>query len=220
MRPKLRRLLDEHLDRFRLTNLRENGDLDPRRAFGDVDDVWLEVGFGDGGHLVRLAAEHPGVGLIGVEPFIEGVAKAVRAIVDGDLGNVRLYDDAAELLLDSLAPDTLSRVFVLFPDPWPKTRHHRRRFVRPENLHRLARVMRCGAELRIATDHAEFARWILWHVTQHPAFEWRAERSLDWTVRPGDWPATRYEGKALAAGRKCVYFRFRRRDRAARAGRR
>src|SRR5262249_55259437 len=106
-------------------------------------------------------------------------------------------------------PDgVLSRVFVLFPDPWPKARHHKRRFIQEKSLGELARVMRPGAELRLATDHMDYARWALAHLMHHPSFLWTATSARDWRERPGDWPATRYEEKALKAGRACVYLRF------------
>lgn len=177
----------------------------PMRAY------WLEVGFGNGEHLADQAAKHPDVGCIGCEPFINGVSMLLRHVGERGLDNVRVHADDARPLIEALPDGALERVYLLFPDPWPKSRHHRRRFISRETLDALARVMRAGAELRIATDHMECGRWMLWHVLQHAAFQWLAERPADWRERPGDETPTRYEQKALAAGQPCLYFRFRRR---------
>ena len=186
--------------------------LDPQALFGSAArDVWLEIGFGAGEHLAWQAEHHPDVGLLGCEPFITGVARLLGEIAARGLGNVRLLADDARVLLKALPDRSVGRVFILFPDPWPKKRHHRRRIVGSETLRDLARVMRAGSELRIATDHPEYGRWILAHTLAEPAFEWLAGCADDWRRRPSDWPATRYEIKAGAAGRKCLFLRFRRR---------
>ena len=176
-----------------------------------VSEIWLEIGFGAGDHLAWQALRNPEVGFLGCEPFVEGVANLLSRIERDALRNIRILDDDARLLLDALAPASLDRVFILFPDPWPKTRHHKRRIVTPETLDRLARAMRPGAELRLATDHADYAAWMLAHATDHPAFAWTARRPADWRVRPADWPGTRYEAKADQQGRQSCYFSFRRR---------
>ena len=183
------------------------------QAFGGAlpsGGVWLEVGFGAGEHLVRQAETHPDVGLIGCEPFINGVAKCLAHIERTGVVNVRLFTDDARFVMAALPPASLSRAFVLFPDPWPKTRHHKRRFVQRDNLDVLARLMTSGAELRLATDDPSYLPWMVEHACTHPAFEWLAERPADWRVRPDDWPPTRYERKMLA-GHKPAFLRFRRR---------
>jgi tRNA (guanine-N7-)-methyltransferase len=172
--------------------------------------VWLEVGFGAGEHLVWQAEHHPEVGFIGCEPYVNGVAKCLAHIARAGVSNVRLFADDARFVMAALPPQSLTRVFVLFPDPWPKTRHHKRRFVQRHNLDVLAQLMRPHAELRLATDDPGYLSWMVEHACTHPAFEWLAERPADWRARPDDWPPTRYEEKMLA-GRKPVFLRLRRR---------
>ena len=129
------------------------------------------------------------------------------------LANVRVLPDDARPLLAALPPRSIGRVFILFPDPWPKARHHKRRLVAPATLDRLAEIMTDGAELRLATDDPSYLAWMLEHVTAHPAFAWTARRPADWRERPADWPATRYEAKARKAGRASAFLRFERRSR-------
>lgn len=181
---------------------------DPGQVFDPpAADLWLEIGFGAGEHLADQAARHPHVGMLGCEPYINGVVKLIRAAEAANLSNIRIFPDDARLLLDALPDACLGRVFVLFPDPWPKTRHHARRFIGPENLPRLARVLRPGGELRCATDHPGYLDWMLFHIRRHPAFDWTARRPADWRERPTDQPATRYETKALAGQPHYLTFR-------------
>ena len=188
---------------------------DPRTGFGpDLDDVWLEIGFGGGEHLAWQAAANPRTGIIGCEPFINGVAKLLARVRDDDLSNVRFYRDDARLLVERLPENSLGRAFILFPDPWPKTRHHKRRIVSDEVLGHLARALRDDAELRVATDDAGYLEWILWHLRRHPEFRWRASSPADWRNRPDDWPATRYQEKAVAAERNCAFLTYVRQPRA------
>jgi len=185
-----------------------------------IEDVWLEVGFGGGEHLIWQAQQHPLAGLIGVEPYEGGVAKLLsRLALSGTAGlqpasmardhqvrprwprsqgeNIRVYQGDARDVIEALPDASLGRVFILFPDPWPKTRHHKRRFIQMDMLDALARVMRPGAELRFASDDAGYAAWTLERIFAHSAFEWAANRVDDWKSRPADWPPTRYEEKAL-----------------------
>ncbi|HEY0835001.1 MAG TPA: tRNA (guanine(46)-N(7))-methyltransferase TrmB [Azospirillum sp.] len=178
-----------------------------------VDDVWLEVGFGSGHHLAWQAANHPQVGVIGCEPFVNGVAALLSLVDEGKLDNVRVLPDDARPLLDALPDASIGRAFILFADPWPKKRHWERRFVGPQNLPRLARVLKDGAELRLASDDMGLVRWMLEHTARHPDFEWTARTPRDWRERPADWPPTRYEEKAIEAGRKPVFLRFVRKPR-------
>ena len=188
------------------------GRLDPKALFPfPVADLWLEIGFGGGEHLIAQAKAQPEIGLIGCEPFLEGVGKLARAIEAETLANIRIHPGDARDAIAALPEGALGRVFLLFPDPWPKARHHKRRFVAPETLDALARVLRPGAELRVATDWPDYVRAALSHVLRHPAFDWPATGPADWRTRPGDWPETRYERKALAAGRRPFYLRFVRR---------
>jgi tRNA (guanine-N7-)-methyltransferase len=173
-------------------------------------EVWLEIGFGGGEHLIWQARTNPGIGFIGCEPFQDGIVKALTAIEEEGLGNIRLYADDARPLLRLLPKASIGRAFILFPDPWPKKRHHKRRLISEATLAELARILRPGAELRIATDIGEHARWILLAVKAQASLRWAAAAPTDWRQRPPDWPETRYEAKALRAGRRCYYFRFNR----------
>ena len=202
-------LLDTLLPRLSLKLPPEPQKLDLTGLFGDARDVWLEVGFGAGEHLVWQAEQHPGVGLIGCEPYINGVAKCLAHIERTGVTNVRLFTDDARLVMNALPERSLSRVFVLFPDPWPKTRHHRRRFVQRATLDALAPLMKPGAELRLATDDPSYLPWMVEHACTHRDFEWLAERPADWRTRPADWPGTRYETKRIAG--TPTFLRLRRR---------
>ena len=173
--------------------------------------LWLEIGFGGAEHLLWQAEHHRDVALIGCEPFEDGVIKALSGIEERALTNIRLHPDDARPLLRWLPDASLERVFVLFPDPWPKKKHIKRRLVGTPLLDMLARVMKPGAELRIGTDIGDYARTILLAVTPHEAFEWPATGPGDWRIRGDDWPQTRYEAKAVREGRPRYYFRFRRR---------
>ncbi|MEX1147297.1 MAG: tRNA (guanosine(46)-N7)-methyltransferase TrmB [Sphingomonadales bacterium] len=188
--------------------------LDPAALFaGAVDEVWLEIGFGKGEHLAEQAKANPRAGIIGAEPFLNGVAGLLDEIDSRNLGNVRIFAEDVRRLLPTLPDASIGRVFLLFPDPWPKKRHHKRRFIQPDNLDELARVLKDGAEFRFATDHMGYAGWGLRHMMNHAAFEWLAERPADWRNQPVDWHPTRYETKALEDGKSCAYLRFRRRHR-------
>lgn len=173
-----------------------------------VREVWLEVGFGGAEHLVYQAKNHPDVGLIGCEPFEDGVIKALTAIEEQKIANVRLHPDDVRPLLRALGPAALARVFVLFPDPWPKARHAKRRLISKTFLDGLARVMQPGAELRIATDIDSYARTVLEAAIPHSAFCWTASTAADWRTPWPDWPGTRYEAKALREGRRPMFFTF------------
>jgi tRNA (guanine-N7-)-methyltransferase len=176
-----------------------------------VSDVWLEIGFGGGEHLVKMAAEHPNVGLIGCEPFVNGMAKALVSIQAHRLANIRLRAGDAADLIAWLPAACLDRVFLLFPDPWPKRRQHKRRFVSDERLATLARVMRSGAELHFATDIDDYAGWTLARILRSADFLWPAEQSRDWRLPWPGWHDTRYGAKAKQAGRRPVYLTFTRR---------
>jgi tRNA (guanine-N7-)-methyltransferase len=183
-------------------SLPEQGRLDPSQLFPvPPAEIWLEIGFGAGEHLAEQAAAHPDVGFLGAEVFENGVVKLLAEVRRRELGNVRILVDDARLLLAALPDGCLGRVFILFPDPWPKVRHHKRRMVSRETLDQLARTMKDGAELRLATDDLGYLRAMLELVPVHPHFAWQARGPADWLQRPADWPATRYEAKAVAAGR-------------------
>jgi tRNA (guanine-N7-)-methyltransferase len=188
------------------------GSLDPATLFAPKKRaVWLEIGFGGGEHLAHQAAQHPEVGFLGCEVFESGIASALSHIAERKLENVRIHPEDARRLLALLKPRSLDRVFLLFPDPWPKRRHAQRRFVNRGNLDRLAELIVHGGEFRIASDDPTYVEWTLQHVPIHPAFRWRAEGPSDWRERPADAIETRYEKKAREAGRVPHFFRFTRR---------
>ncbi len=206
-------LLDTLLPRLRLLPP-EDGHLDLYSLFPKPpEDIWLEVGFGAGEHLAAQARAHPGIGFIGCEPFVNGVATLLASIKGEGISNIRIYDDDARLLFDCLPDACFGRVFILFSDPWPKKRHHRRRFIGPETLGNLARLMKDGAELRFASDDENYVAWTLEQFTRHSCFAWTARRPHDWRQRPHDGFETRYETKALGRGAACIYLRFVRRSR-------
>lgn len=185
---------------------------DPAALFPhQPDTVIVEIGFGGGEHLQAHAQRRRRAGFIGVEPFVNSMAKLVTAIEGTGLDNIRLHDDDATQLLDWLPDAGIDEIDLLYPDPWPKKKHFKRRFVNPANLDRFARVMKPGATLRFASDIDSYVNWTLQHVDRHPDFAWKARRAADWRTPFAHWPGTRYEDKALRAGRRPVYLMFERR---------
>ncbi len=171
-------------------------------------EVWLEIGFGAGEHLIEQAKANPNVGVIGCEPCLNGVVAALAGVKREQLANVRLRRGDAQGLVEA-APDAyFSRVFLLYPDPWPKRRHHKRRVVGAAMIVALARVMRTGAELRFATDIDDYAGWTLARFLASPHFRWSAARADDWRRPWPEWRSTRYEAKARKEGRGSVYLTF------------
>ncbi|MHA1564563.1 MAG: tRNA (guanosine(46)-N7)-methyltransferase TrmB [Alphaproteobacteria bacterium] len=215
LRPARRKLMAELLPRLRLHCPVQAEPaappLDPSIIFAPRRGrVWLEIGFGDGEHLAWQAAANPNVGFIGAEPFVNGVAALLARLDEQGLENVRILDDDVRPLLQVLAPAGLERVFILFPDPWPKARHRRRRIVNDRCLADLARLIRPGGELRLATDDRDYARWMLRHMQQRPEFRWLARRPQDWRQQPSDTPPTRYERKGTTAGRPGIFLNYER----------
>ncbi|OHC73975.1 MAG: tRNA (guanosine(46)-N7)-methyltransferase TrmB [Rhodospirillales bacterium RIFCSPLOWO2_12_FULL_58_28] len=209
LRKSRQELLNDLLPRLRPDSPGGGLRLDLQAMFPDpVEDIWLEVGFGSGEHLAKQALTHPGIGMIGCEPFINGVTALLARIQSDDITNIRIFDDDARLLFDALPDAVIGRAFVLFADPWPKKRHNRRRFISTECLDELAHLLKDGAELRFASDHMEYIRWTLEHIIRHPCFSWTAKGPDDWRRRPDDWFETRYENKALERGDACVYLQF------------
>ena len=170
---------------------------DPASLLPQATEIWLEIGFGGGEHLAAQAARRPDVLFIGAEPFQNGVASALRHIDEAGLSNVRLHDGDARDLLGRLPGASLDRVFVLFPDPWPKARHHKRRLLQAETAAELARVLKPGGKLRFASDWANYVDWSLERFLATPGLEWTAERAADWRCAPADHITTRYEEKRL-----------------------
>lgn len=189
----------------------DNPDRDPLdlEALFRGKPVWLEIGFGGGEHLVHQAAQNPDVGIIGCEPYINGVAMLLGKIRRAGVDNLAVHPGDARDLFDVLPAASVDRAFLLYPDPWPKARHHRRRFVTEEHLEPLARVLKPGAIFRVATDIEDYVRQTLEEVPKF-GFEWMAEGPSDWRQPWDDWISTRYEQKALREGRVPHYLTFRR----------
>jgi tRNA (guanine-N7-)-methyltransferase len=199
----------ENLVETLLPSLRVDPRRDPRALFARAPrELWLEIGFGGGEHLAAQARAHRGIGFIGCEPFLNGMAKLLAAIHQESLDNIRLWDEDVTGLLPALPDAALDRVYLLYPDPWPKRRQRKRRLLSDGTLRQLARVMRPGAELRFATDIDDYAGWALVRVLRSPDFRWTAARAEDWRKPWAGWPGTRYEAKALREGRTPSYLTF------------
>ena len=166
-------------------------------ALASGRELWLEIGFGGGEHLAAQAQAHPDVTIIGCEPFLNGVGSALRHVEEAGLDNVRILTNDARPLLDTLPDACLTRIFILFPDPWPKSRHHKRRFIQPETIAAFARVLKDGGTVRFATDWADYADWTLQRFLASPDFGWQAASPRDWNLSPADHITTRYETKGL-----------------------
>ena len=170
----------------------------------------LEIGFGGGEHLSALAKASPDTIFIGADPFINGIVSLLRHIDEQDLQNIRIWPDDVRLMLDNLPEASLSSVYVMFPDPWPKARHANRRIFNPSLLNRVAFCLKPEGRLRFASDHPVAKSWLLSETLRHPAFSWMACSSKDWRERPADWPQTRYMMKGAREGRTSSWFDFKR----------
>jgi len=195
IKPRQAQLMDDLLPKIAVDPLA--GPIDPLILMPGAAQAWLEIGFGGGEHLAAQAARRPDVLVIGVEPFLNGVASCLRHIDEQGLGNVRLYPGDARDLIAALPDASLDRMFILFPDPWPKTRQQKRRLIQPQAVADFARVLKPGACLRFATDVASYADQALMRFNQSGGFAWTAERADDWRTAPADHVATRYEEKRL-----------------------
>ena len=210
LKPQQAALFDTLLPRLEL-DLEKPAPADLASLFpAGTHTVRVEIGFGGGEHLVAEAERFPSTGFVGVEPFVNGMAKGLAAIAARDLKNIRLHFGDAIFLLDWLPPDTISRLDLLYPDPWPKKRHWKRRFVQDSTIGEMARILRSGGELRFATDWPDYAAWTLQHVMRSADFEWTAERARDWRQAWPGFTSTRYEAKAKREGRSPCYLIFRR----------
>ena len=206
------RYLDEDLPRLSVLGVTrlEN----PERDFLDIDTLtggrplWLEVGFGGGEHLVHQALHNPDVQFLGVEPYVNGVAMLLGKMRKSGVTNIKLHMGDARNLMDVLPDESVCKAFLLYPDPWPKIRHHRRRFVTPEHLIPLSKCLKLGAEFRVATDIEDYVRQTLQEVPK-AGFDWLAEGPEDWRAPWGDWISTRYELKAVREERTPHYMTFR-----------
>jgi len=208
LRPQQSAEFEAGLQRYGIS-LAEPSPSDIKSLFAaPVKSIHLEIGFGGGEHLLHHARSRPDIGFIGVEPFVNGLSKLLSVLAKAPLANVRVYHDDATQLLDWLPEGSLGGVDLFYPDPWPKKKHWKRRFVSPVNLDRIARVLRSGGALRFASDIDTYVNWTIQHCRQHPSFEWAAQSSLDWNRPYPDWPGTRYEAKALREGRRPAYLTF------------
>lgn len=220
-------LLDAFLPKVRLRSFGDGETVNPADEFSfSPNEVWLEVGFGGGEHLAEQSRRRPETGFIGAEVFVNGVTSLLAhlsgtegrgnlapesvGLADGRTDNVRVYDEDVRDLFPHFKDGSFDRIYVLFPDPWPKRKHWGRRFIGPKNLPVLSRLLKSGGELRVASDDMKYIRWSLEHLMKSQDFEWTAERADDWRKPPADWVPTRYEQKALAQGKKPVYLTFRR----------
>ncbi|ESY51981.1 MULTISPECIES: tRNA (guanosine(46)-N(7))-methyltransferase TrmB [unclassified Mesorhizobium] len=174
----------------------------------DVSTVRLEIGFGGGEHLLYRATEAPATGFIGAEPFVNGMAKLMMAVREKPLANLRVHDDDATRLLDWLPQASLDGIDLLYPDPWPKKKHWKRRFVSPLNLDRFARVLKPGGSFRFASDIDTYVNWTLLHCRAHGGLLWQVQDGADWHRPYEGWPGTRYEAKAIREGRRPAYLTF------------
>lgn len=187
-------------------------DTDPASFFDTpVRAVWFEVGFGSGEHLIHHALQNPDIGMIGCEPFLNGIAALCRDIKQHGIKNIRIFADDARLFMPGLKSGSIERAFVLNSDPWPKTRHAKRRFIQKETLDELHRLLKPGAEFRMSSDHPVLAAWQLEQAYFHGGYEWQAKDASSWRGRPADLPQTRYQKKGEIQGRETVFLNFNRR---------
>lgn len=193
----------------------DGADIDPRGYFDfPLREVWLEVGFGNGEHLLHHAINNPDIGMIGCEPFLNGVAALCKGIKEHNVRNIRIFMDDARLLLPRLAPASFDRAFVLNSDPWPKKRHAKRRFIQQGTLDELHRLLKDGAEFRMSSDHPVLIAWQLEQAYFHGGFQWLATCAADWQTRPADLPPTRYQEKGKREGRDTAFLNFRKKSHA------
>ena len=196
LKPRQASLFDTLLPKIALPDPKA-GPLDPKALKADAASVWLEIGFGGGEHMAGQAARHSETLIIGCEPFLNGVGSALRHVDEQGLENVRIHAGDARDVVDALPEASLDRIFIMFPDPWPKARHNKRRLIQTELIEAFARVLKPGGHLRFATDWKDYADWTLERFEASAHFGWPAERSKDWNERPADHLTTRYEEKKL-----------------------
>ena len=215
LRPTRRAVMEQRLPALQI-DLPDDGGPFPAEALFDPlpARLFLEIGFGGGEHLAWQAQGQPDLGIVAAEYFVTGVASLLDQLPEGpETARLRLYVGDARDLMACLPDALFDKIFILFPDPWPKRRHHKRRLIQPDTVATLVRLLKDGGELRFATDDPSYLPWALEHLTAEPALTWQVAGPADWRQRPADWPATRYERKALKAGRSPAFLRFRRVDR-------
>ena len=212
LNPKQAHLVESFLPSIRVTDFAAT----PMRAFTqnnfELENLVMEIGFGGGEHLAAQAEANPNVGFIGCEPFLNGVAKLLNLIQQHDLLNIRIHDEDARDLIELMPDSCLAAIYLLYPDPWPKKKHHKRRFLNPENLHQIHRLLKPDGMFYFASDIPDYVSWALMELRDHGGFEWQARASKDWKTSFAGWVRTRYEEKALTAGRTPTYLRFQYRE--------
>ncbi len=196
LKPRQAALFDSLLPRIAVPDPAE-GPIDPLALMPGAKSAWLEIGFGAGEHLAEQASRHPDTVMIGCEPFLNGVGSALRHIEERGLTNVRLHADDARAIMAAMPDASLDRIMILFPDPWPKARHQKRRLVQDETAVEFVRLLKPGGRLRFVTDWKDYADWALERFTRTPGLTWLAEQSDDWQLAPPDHVTTRYEEKEL-----------------------
>ena len=190
--------------------LRENGTLAPSSLFDvDTNECWFEIGFGTGEHLSGLMRENPNIAYIGAEPFVNGMAAFLKDIKDEPHSRIRVIMDDAMMMANSLEDECLDGMYILNPDPWHKTRHHKRRIVNRNNLSVFHRILKPGGHLIMSTDVPYLAEWMVTETMIHGGFEWQAKRRKDWAEKPDGWIDTAYQTKGAKGADKMVYLLFR-----------
>lgn len=190
-------------------DMKEDGSIDPATLFDHpYKSLWMEIGFGNGEHLAALMEKHRDSAFIGAEPYLNGMAAFLKHIHGTPHRNVRVFMDDAMMVVRSLKSNTIDGFYVLYPDPWPKAKHHKRRIINQDNLDDFARVLKDGGKLIMTTDVDELAEWMVTEASNHPAFLWTAESADNWKTPPADWIPTRYEEKGIKAGRRQSYLIF------------
>ncbi len=206
IKPTQKELFDTLLPEIEIS-IPASGNIKPAALFPEAEKIYLEIGYGGGEHLAGRAAQEKTAGFIGCEVFTNGIAKCLQHIHNEQLSNVKLFMDDARLLLEALPDNSLDGVYILFPDPWPKSRHHKRRIINPATLVLLARLIRRGGFLRIATDHMEYLRWIFCQMLPNTDFVWPAKGPESWQPFAQHVP-TRYETKARKQGKVPVFLEY------------
>lgn len=198
-------LIKKHMPEFEITLPKEG-----KIKFDELFDftpsgLIFEIGYGDGDHLVNMAKKNPDIGFIGTEVFQNGNASILKKILENDIKNIRLYPDDVNLLLPFIDKEVFEKIFVLYPDPWPKNRNQNRRMINLDKLKIMKEILKKEGELLVVSDHTIYITWVLWCIGQQKDFIWKAEKSADFVNAPSDWETTKYEQKALSEGRIPIY---------------